>query len=132
MLKNAPCWNKLLLTLFSWPLHVNSIYKSTGHNIFPIPNISFIRSTLLCILLLRYRTKQKSDTLQDSIISVCPSIKVSLRKCRLCKSRQIKPYLPLPQALINYRDFSYSILSLSMVTGLDIAVRTTLNMHGTD
>ena len=50
----------------------------------------------MCIFLLRYRTKQKSDTLQGSIISVCPSIKVSLHKCWLCKSRQIKPYLSLP------------------------------------
>ena len=36
------------------------------------------------------------------------------------------------QALINYRDFSNSILSLSMVTGLDVVVSTTLNMGGTD
>lgn len=99
MLKNAPCWNKLLLTRFSWLLHVNSIHKSTSPNIFP--NISFIRSTWLCILLLRYRTKQTSDTLQGSIISVCPSIKVSLHKCWLCKPRQIKPYLSLTNSGID-------------------------------
>ena len=48
---------------------------------------------------------------------------------RVCK-RLVNDYVNMVVA--SKWDFSYSILSLSMVTGLDIVVSTTLNMGGTD
>ena len=67
--------------------------------------IYFLTSHLLeahCCAFCFYNTGQnKSDTLKGWIISVCPSIKVSLHKCWLCQSRQVKPYLPLTNSGID-------------------------------